>query len=109
MSKVFATLRFKVDEQPYVLELRDDELLGLTPREHGVVRRHAAVTGTVGLADAIQNLDGEVLGVLAFVAAKRRGVDLDVDAILDGKATLSVEIDVPESGPPPAAAEESAA
>lgn len=108
MGDVFATLTFEIDGQAFSLPLRQDESLGLTPREHGNVRRQTGVSGTVGIAEAIQQLDAEVMAALGVAAAKRVGVDVDFDAIADGKCEFAPSIEVADSDPPPAAADAAA-
>lgn len=92
--------RFTIDEQPFALPICDDSTLGLTPREHMRITTICGIRGIVNLTAAIEQFDVAALTALAIVAAERAGAKPDVDAILDGKSSLTFDADV-VAGPPP--------
>ncbi len=96
-----AVLRFTVEGQPIRLALLPEAGLGLTPREHGAIRRATGISGTRELAAALQRGDLEVLAVLCHLAAARTGQQLPLDKLLDGEIDFDVT-DQPEveAGPP---------
>lgn len=92
--------RFTIDEQPFALPICDDSTLGLTPREHMRITTICGIRGIVNLTAAIEQFDVAALTALAIVAAERAGAKPDVDAILDGKSSLTFDAD-DVAGPPP--------
>ena len=92
-------IRFTVDGQPFALPMRMEPGIGLTPREHGAIRR---ATGLAGGEDILKNIQSEdVLAVLCQVAAQRAGQTIDLDALLDGKVAFTYVVEEEESGDPP--------
>lgn len=94
---------FEVDAQEFVLVLRGDETGGLTPREWGLIKRHAAIGGALAFQRAIEDVDVELYCVLAWIATRRAGANVDIDAMLDGKVEWRIvpdETDDAPAGPP---------
>lgn len=80
-----AVLRFRWMEQEYALRLADDASLGLTPREHGRIRRLTGLA-TQEWFEAFRKADSEVIAALAIVAMERAGQEPDVDAVMTSLA-----------------------
>ena len=93
---------FIVDEQRYPLVFSETEGGGLTPREHGELRRVTGIVGLAALFDALAKGDLEVQACLAVVAMRRAGASPSVDRIMDGVSSLSIEFPEAEAvaGPP---------
>lgn len=85
-------LKFKIDAQPYQLGILDEPGFGLTPREAGRVKRLASGAAGVHIMEALGALDAEVIAALAVVAAARGGVEVNEEAILDGKSEIEFEM-----------------
>ena len=101
---------FEVDAQEFVLTLRSDETGGLTPREWGFLKRHAAIGGAVAFQRALEDVDVEMYCVLAWIATRRAGASVDIAAMLDGKVEWRLVPDETEAGTvPPTAASPSGA
>ena len=92
-------LKFKIDAQPYQLGILDEPGFGLTPREAGRVKRLASGATGVHIMEALGALDAEVIAALAMVAAARVGVDVNEEAILDGKSEIEFEMVTPDPVP----------
>jgi hypothetical protein len=100
-----AVIRFRVDGVPYALEIDEKKGAGsLTPREWGIVKRISRVL-PADMGDAAAGGDQELYAALAIVAMRRAGVDVDEDAILDGKYPMEIEGEDDDAGPPAEAAE----
>jgi len=100
-------LRFTIDGQRLALPILAQVGAGLTPREHGTIRRATGLSGAEEIIRRVVAEDLEVLAVLASIAAERAGQALDLDALLSGKVGFTYDAEVP--GGPPDGAEASAA
>lgn len=69
-----------VQERTYELDVRE-----FTGRETGILKRVGHIGGLADLGPALMSLDLEVIAALAHIAARRVGVDLDVDKLLDAE------------------------
>lgn len=87
-------MKFTVQSQGYELILTDGIGFGLSPREAGRIK---SLTSTnVSGIDIIKeagNADVEVLAALSIVAMERAKQTPDIDAIMDGKVGLEVEVE----------------
>jgi hypothetical protein len=93
-------LKFRIDAQPYQLGIIDEPGFGLTPREAGRVKRLASGAAGVHIMEALGALDAEVIAALAVIAAARAGVEVNEDAILDGKSDLEFEMEEASTASP---------
>lgn len=98
MSDLICILRFTVDGQPLALPLRKEQGIGLTPREHGEIRRATGLSGAEEILTNIQSDD--VLAVLCQIASQRAGQALDLDALLDGKIAFTYHAEAVDDDPP---------
>lgn len=85
-----AVLRFRVDGVELPLALLAEAGLGLTPREHGLIRRTTGISGTAEIGEALRRTDLELLAVLCHIAAARLGQALALDKLLDGEIDFDV-------------------
>lgn len=92
-------LKFRIDAQPYQLGILDEPGFGLSPREAGRVKRLASGAAGVHIMEALGSLDAEVIAALAVVAAARVGVDVNEEAVLDGKSEIEFEMVTPDAVP----------
>lgn len=92
------TVNITVEGEDYVLDCTE-----FTAREVGVIKRIGNVKGLLDVGPALESGDLELIVALAIIAAKRAGVTLDPEALLDGKAgVVKLSIPTPEGGDPPA-------
>jgi len=101
-------IRFVVDEQSFSLPLLDQIGYGLTPREAGRVKRLAGGIAGTEIIEAVSKVDIEVMTALAVIAMERAGATPNVEAILDGKVPVAVDIDTEPVAVPPGAVVEAA-
>lgn len=85
-----STVIITVEKEDYTLDVTE-----FTPRECGVLKRVGHVAGVAALAEALPAGDLEAIVALAIIAAKRAGVTLDPEALLDGKLG-TIKFTVPE-------------
>lgn len=82
----------------------DLDLAEFSGRETGILKRVGMIRGVSEVPEALRAGDLEVVVALAVIAARRAGVTIDADRLLDAKmgvVTVSVEgEEADESGPP---------
>ena len=103
-----AVLRFRVDGVELPLALLAEAGLGLTPREHGLIRRTTGISGTAEIGKALQRTDLELLAVLCHIAAARLGQTLPLDRLLDGEIDFDVTDQEQGAASPPELGEDAA-
>jgi hypothetical protein len=96
-------LTITVEEVPYSLDLTE-----FSGTETGILKRVGHIGGVAQIGSALQAGDLELVVALAVIAARRVGVTLDHQKLLDAKmgaVTINVEEPEVDAGPPaPAAA-----
>lgn len=94
------TLVVTVNGEDYVLDCSE-----FTGRECGVLKRIGHIRGISELPEAITAGDLEVVAALAVIAAKRAGIIINPETLLDGQIG-NIKIALPESEDPPTPAAE---
>ncbi|MBA3844261.1 MAG: hypothetical protein H0X39_16870 [Actinobacteria bacterium] len=94
------TIRLKVDGQDYAVKLTlQPPTWGLTPREHGVIKRISGEAGAKLFA-ALGDMDPQTLVALAVIAMSRAGARPNEEALLDGVSTLELIAEEEPAVPP---------
>ena len=89
-----------IDGREFPIEFKEGIGIGLTPREWGVMKRIAGISGAIELGQALRVLDVQCVAALALVALTRAGQPTDEDAMLDGRYVLALRFEETPSDPP---------